>query len=109
MVTSYPQFGAVLRKDYERGVRGLVPLLATLYAGRLRSFTHRCTQPPVYFVHPLDNAACGSTAMTAPSGTAATHATRLWLSASSGTKSPLFMAKSTTGSRLFQVTPVLLH
>ena len=37
MVTSYPQFGAVLRKDYERGVRGLVPLLATLYAGRLRS------------------------------------------------------------------------
>jgi len=33
LVTSYPQFGAVLRVGYEEGVRGLVPLLAALYAG----------------------------------------------------------------------------
>jgi hypothetical protein len=33
LVTSYPQFGAVLRAGYEQGVRGLVPLLTALYAG----------------------------------------------------------------------------
>lgn len=33
LVTSYPQFGRVLRAAYEQGVRGLVPLLAALYAG----------------------------------------------------------------------------
>ncbi|UQW99211.1 hypothetical protein [Streptomyces sp. RerS4] len=32
-VTSYSQFGAVLRAEHDRGVRGLIPLLATLYAG----------------------------------------------------------------------------
>ncbi|MEE1782771.1 hypothetical protein PUR71_07555 [Streptomyces sp. SP17BM10] len=32
-VTSYPQFGAVLRAEHDRGVRGLIPLLTTLYAG----------------------------------------------------------------------------
>ena len=37
LVTSYPQFGAVLRAGHEQGVRGLVPLLAALYAGPLRS------------------------------------------------------------------------
>ncbi len=31
-VTSYRQFGAVLRAEHSRGVRGLVPLLAALYA-----------------------------------------------------------------------------
>jgi muconolactone delta-isomerase len=32
-VTSYAQFGAVLRAGHERGTRGLVPLLRALYAG----------------------------------------------------------------------------
>ncbi|MFC1405740.1 MULTISPECIES: hypothetical protein [Streptacidiphilus] len=32
-VTSYAQFGAVLRTAFERGVPGLVPLLCTLYIG----------------------------------------------------------------------------
>jgi len=32
-VTSYAQFGAVLRAGYERGIRGLVPLLRALYIG----------------------------------------------------------------------------
>lgn len=32
-VTSYLQFGAALRAEHSRGVRGLVPLLAALYAG----------------------------------------------------------------------------
>lgn len=32
-VTSYAQLGSVLRAAHEEGVRGLVPLLATLYAG----------------------------------------------------------------------------
>jgi hypothetical protein len=32
-VTSYSQFGAVLRDEHGQGVQGLVPLLATLYAG----------------------------------------------------------------------------
>lgn len=32
-VTSYSQFGAVLRAGYEQGVRGLVGLLEALYAG----------------------------------------------------------------------------
>jgi hypothetical protein len=36
-VTSYPQFGSVLRIAYEKGVRGLVPLLSALYAGCLWS------------------------------------------------------------------------
>jgi hypothetical protein len=33
LVTSYPQFGAVLRAGHEQGVQGLVPLLSALYAG----------------------------------------------------------------------------
>lgn len=33
LVTSYLQFGAVLRAGYKQKVRGLVPLLAALYAG----------------------------------------------------------------------------
>jgi len=33
LVTSYRQFGSVLRTGYDRGVPGLVPLLASLYAG----------------------------------------------------------------------------
>ncbi|MFF8786092.1 hypothetical protein [Streptomyces sp. NPDC015125] len=32
-VTSYSQFGAILRAGHDRGVRGLIPLLTTLYAG----------------------------------------------------------------------------
>ncbi|MFE4798267.1 hypothetical protein ACFRFL_25090 [Streptomyces sp. NPDC056708] len=36
-VTSYSQFGATLRAEHDRGVRGLVPLLATLYAGGPKS------------------------------------------------------------------------
>ncbi|WP_199546329.1 hypothetical protein [Streptomyces sp. N35] len=32
-VTSYPQLGRVLRAEHDRGVGGLVPLLATLYSG----------------------------------------------------------------------------
>jgi hypothetical protein len=33
LVTSYRQFGSVLRTGYDRGVPGLVPLLVGLYAG----------------------------------------------------------------------------
>jgi hypothetical protein len=33
LVTSYHQFGSVLRAAYDRGVPGLVPLLVGLYAG----------------------------------------------------------------------------
>ncbi|KAA6212026.1 hypothetical protein CP973_21260 [Streptomyces albofaciens JCM 4342] len=36
-VTSYSQFGAVLRAEHDRGVRGLIPLLAALYAGAPRA------------------------------------------------------------------------
>lgn len=32
-VTSYPQFGAALRAEHDRGVCGLIPLLSALYAG----------------------------------------------------------------------------
>jgi hypothetical protein len=32
-VTGYRQFGAILRAEHNRGVRGLIPLLTTLYAG----------------------------------------------------------------------------
>lgn len=32
-VTSYEQFGEVLRAEHEAGVRGLIPLLSILYAG----------------------------------------------------------------------------
>ncbi len=32
IVTSYAQFGAVLRAEYELGARGLVPLLSAIYA-----------------------------------------------------------------------------
>ena len=32
-VTSYPQFAAVLRAEHDQGATGLVPPLATLYAG----------------------------------------------------------------------------
>ncbi|WP_331773284.1 hypothetical protein OG948_58865 (plasmid) [Embleya sp. NBC_00888] len=33
-VTGYSQFAAILRAEHDRGVRGLIPLLSTLFAGR---------------------------------------------------------------------------
>jgi hypothetical protein len=50
MVTSYPQLGALPRRECERGVRGLVPLLATLYAGRLRRIAQAHDRSPVGFL-----------------------------------------------------------